>query len=90
MKWHGRGYPLVLSRRNLEALLGKLDAVRDGGESRRMICGGPDADYLMVMAEENDEHYLDRPAGEMHPREEDHISKPATGVARSWMRGTSL
>lgn len=81
------GNVLVLSRRNLESLLYKLDrnilnADNPAEQSACTIVGGSDADYQIVMAEENDVHYTDRPAGRMHDREEEKISKPKTGTAR--------
>lgn len=59
---------MSLSRRNLEALLTKLDGVPSG--SNCTIMGGTDAQGWLVTAEENDVHYAERPAGGMHPETE--------------------
>lgn len=59
---------IVLSRRNLLALLAKLD-----GHPPYAVCqlvGGNEARGVMVRAEEDDVHYADRPAGRMHPETE--------------------
>lgn len=69
---------LVLSRRNLLALLKKLDGNPLG--SACTIQGGLDANGLFVKAEEDDVHYADRPAGRMHPLTELHITVPQTGL----------
>lgn len=69
---------VVLSRRNLLALLTKLDGHPHG--SMCMIAGGDDAPGLIVKAEEDDVHYKNRPAGRMHDDTEVNITKPMTGI----------
>lgn len=69
---------VVLSRRNLLALLAKLD-----GHPPNSLCsidGGADAPGFMVTAEEDHFHYRDRPAGEMIEETEDLIPHPPTGI----------
>jgi len=53
---------IVLSRRNLLALLVKLEQPW----SARTLVGGDDAHGVVVRAETDEEHY-DRPPGELHP-----------------------
>lgn len=69
---------IVLSRRNLLALLTKLDG--HPPNSHCMIEGGYEARGVVIRAEEDEAHYSERPAGEMHPDTEERITKPATGV----------
>lgn len=71
---------LILSRRNLESLLAKLDGHPPG--SACILGGGSDAPGFFVKAEENEEHYADRevPAGMskwglMHPDTERQLTK---------------
>lgn len=59
---------LTLSRRNLRALLSKLD----WPESARTLVS-PDRDFI-VRAEEDDVHYAGRTPGPMHPRTEAEIA----------------
>jgi hypothetical protein len=81
------GKEMVLSRRNLEALLAKLDGHPPG--SACTIVGGSDAEGWTVRAEENGAHYADRPAGMMVADTEIHITKPGTGVtSRIFWRDT--
>ncbi len=56
----GLGVRIYLSRRNLLALLAKLDDHPQG--SSRSICLGD----LVVTAEEDAEHYRERSPGRMH------------------------
>lgn len=56
-----------LSRRNLEALLVKLD---DPTSKRTIFCFDDHGNPLWVTSEENEEHYKGRTPGEMHPRTE--------------------
>jgi hypothetical protein len=72
-QFHGSMYEVVLSRRNLLALLAKLDGAPNG--SAMAIMGGADAPGCIVRAEEDDVHYGDRPEGPgpMHPDTEDRI-----------------
>ncbi len=69
---------VVLSRRNLLTLLAKLDG--HPPDSHCMIYGGSDAPGLLIKAEEDDEHYKDRPAGQMHDDTEILVTKPKTGI----------
>lgn len=83
---------LYLSRRNLQALLAKLDADAAGENTACTIIKhrNPDVsayqqtmDTIAVIAVQDEEYYgaQERPAGEMHPREEVQLAKPSTGVA---------
>lgn len=56
------GNTLYLSRRNLEELLAKLDASQEDTPWSKMICN---TQAGIVVAEENDKHYLERKAGHM-------------------------
>lgn len=67
-----------LTRRNLETLLMKLDL--PAGESECTISTGDQNLTLYVKAVEDDEHYSDRPAGMVHPREERRLTKPTKGI----------
>lgn len=69
---------ITVSRRNLEALLRKLDGSPQ--DSACTIGGGTDAPGWHIKAEENDVHYAERPAGRMIADTEIHISKPETGT----------
>ena len=55
---------VVLSRRNLLSLIAKLDGFP--AHSVCTIIGGDEAPGLVVKAEEDERHYLMRPAGPMH------------------------
>ena len=61
----GTGVEIVLSRRNLKALLAKLDG--NPPDSKCAILGGVDAPGIVVKAEEDDVHYGSRgfPPGQM-------------------------
>lgn len=83
---------IYLSRRNLTALLAKLDADAEGIETACTIIKHRNpavAEYqqtmstIAVIAVQDEEYYSAqrRPAGEMHPREEVQLAKPSTGVA---------
>lgn len=66
---------LTLSRRNLEALLVKLDiewSAREIGSANWYRDGEPCNGYIRVIAEDNDTHYgrENREAGLMHPETE--------------------
>ena len=84
---------IYLSRRNLVALLAKLDAKERGIETACTIIKhqGVTPAYrqtmpsIAVTAVADEEYYgaQERPAGEMHPREEVQLSKPSTGVAQA-------
>lgn len=53
---------VVLSRRNLQALLAKID--QPG--SLRTLVGGSEAQGIVVRAEDDDVHYAHRLPGEVH------------------------
>jgi hypothetical protein len=84
-------HKIYLSRRNLVALLAKLDAGAAGVETACTIVKyqQPSPAYqqtmneVAVIAVQDEEYYSaqDRPAGEMHPREEVQLDKPSTGVS---------
>lgn len=57
---------IVLSRRNLQSLLAKLDIEW----SAKTIYQEDDQGNVWVSAEENDIHYEDRTPGPMHPATE--------------------
>jgi hypothetical protein len=59
---------VTLSRRNLRALLAKLDGYPPG--SARTIERDDDAALLQVVAEEDDAHYAGREPGPAHPETE--------------------
>ncbi len=80
---------IYLSRRNLLALLSKLDRNQVAEVSACTIIkyrgDGPfrqSMDSCMVTAVEDDEYYSNegRPAGAMHPADEEKLPKPAMGV----------
>lgn len=76
---------VILSRRNLLALLAKMDGYPpDSGCS---IEGGSDAQGYVISAEEDNIHYRDRPAGRMHPVTEPQTTRPPTGTV--WGIGPS-
>lgn len=67
-------FVVTLSRRNLLALLHKLDME---GSARTIQCEIGDVALLQVRAEDDAEHYADRePAGDMHPDTERYIATP--------------
>ena len=60
---------IVLSRKNLESLLAKLD-----GHPPNSACQIVNfSEGICVSAEPDEVHYAERPAGTMHPETEDHI-----------------
>jgi hypothetical protein len=65
---------VTLSRRNLLALLHKLDME---GSARTLIKNEGAGKHLIVQAEDDEEHYNrpEGPAGPMHPETEGFISK---------------
>ncbi|MDE2417220.1 MAG: hypothetical protein KGN32_05375 [Burkholderiales bacterium] len=81
---------LYLSRRNLEALLAKLNRRSNGEDTYCAIIKTQQASpvykqtmrEILVVAVDNDEYYLSqtRPAGEMHPLDEATLDAPLTGV----------
>lgn len=81
---------IYLSRRNLEALLSKLDRLEVGEETACAIIkvqGGTE-EYkqtmksIKVIAVPDDLYYaaMNRPAGMMHPADELRLSTPTTGL----------
>lgn len=65
---------LVLSRRNLQALLNKLDRP----DSARTLVGGTRAPGVVIKAEEDQQHYADVPfAGPVHPLDGLHGPRPS-------------
>lgn len=81
---------IYLSRRNLVALLSKLDRVAAGEHSECALIKhkGNGAEYqqtmkkVMVIAVDDEEYYesQNRSAGEMHPADEINLNKPTTGT----------
>lgn len=69
---------VTLSRRNLLALLSKLERNRQTPGSSRCTIVKPDG--TVVRAEEDEVHYAARRAGQMHPIEEKVIAALAEGV----------
>lgn len=69
---------VVLSRRNILALLAKLDG-HPAGSSLSISKG-----RTMITAQEDAEHYGNRTPGPMHPDTEAHISgpQPSQGILR--------
>ncbi len=63
---------LVLSRRNLESLLTKLD---HPGSAKTIYYDDPEHGRLIVVAEDDDEHYKKKGTtpGAMHPQTESDI-----------------
>jgi hypothetical protein len=84
---------IYLSRRNLEALLSKLDRLEAGEQTACTIVKvqGDAEEYKQTMASIKiiavpDAVYytaLNRPAGMMHPADEIHLSSPSTGLHAS-------
>jgi len=80
---------IYLSRRNLLALLSKLDRDAKGDDTACAIIKHqqPTPEYrqtmdtVMVIAVQDEDYYVaqKRSAGEMHPLEEAVITKPSTG-----------
>jgi hypothetical protein len=79
---------VVLSRRNLEVLLSKLDRVKNGESSACTIIKrhNPDdgiyatSEDIAVIAVEDEIMYANRPAGAMHPADEVKNHRHTTGV----------
>ncbi len=57
---------VTLSRRNLRALLAKLDGAPDSSE-RAIALREENGSFLVVRAEEDAAHYAGREPGPMHP-----------------------
>lgn len=68
---------LVVSRRNLLALLAKLDGYPENSRCAIQHPGGG----IILKAEEDEVHYAKRPAGQMIADTEDRIPKPSSGTA---------
>lgn len=73
---------VYLTRRNLLALLSKLDRVKAGGESACRLGKHdtthptyPCTDDINVIAVEDEAYYTDRTAGGIHPSEELFVAK---------------
>jgi hypothetical protein len=62
-----REVDVVLSRRNLRVLLQKLDMA---GSARTIYIDTEDGWRVYVKSEDDEEHYVDRAPGEMHPQTE--------------------
>lgn len=83
-------HTIFLSRRNLQALLNKLDRVGQGEKSACTIVKYQQEGKayrqtlkaVSIVAVEDEAYYgaQGRPAGEMHPSEEAVIGRPSTGV----------
>ena len=81
---------LYLSRRNLLALLSKLDRDSAGEETACTLIKHqqPSPSYqqtmktIAVIAVQDEDYYgsQQRPAGEVHPSDEIHLATPSTGV----------
>lgn len=69
---------LVLSRRNLLALLAKLDGYPPNSYCE--IGGGEDAPGFRVTAEEDSVHYANRPPGAMHSDTEARVASTRPNV----------
>jgi len=80
---------IYLSRRNLLALLSKLDRKASGDETACTIVKRDNVHpkypqtmkEVYVMAVEDAEYYTDRCAGEMHPSDEKNLDVPKLGTA---------
>lgn len=67
------GIEITLSRRNILALLHKLDW-EDSERTLEKICdNGKGRKLITLVAEEDDDHYGDDIPGEMHPKTENFI-----------------
>jgi len=71
---------LFLSRRNLLSLLSKLDRVKAGDKSACTIIKAdtlhpkyPSTDVITVTAIEDENYYIDRQPGIMHPADEENL-----------------
>ncbi len=78
---------VYLSRRNLLTLLSKLDRKAAGEDTKCAIVKNRNPgefqqtmSSILVVAVSDEEMYATRPAGEMHPSDEQNIPKPETGV----------
>lgn len=90
---NGKTPKLYLSKRNLLALLSKLDRDAKGEHTFCSIIKHkrPSPEYqqtmkeIMVIAVQDEEYYTtqERSAGEMHPDDEVNLPKPSTGTAYS-------
>jgi len=81
---------VYLSRRNLLALLSKLDRDAEGDETTCMLikhqqlspCYKQTMRSIAVIAVQDEEYYStqQRPAGEVHPADEIKLTTPSTGT----------
>lgn len=71
----GDNIHVELTQRNLETLLLKLD-LPDGVSARTIYIDNDVGERVWVKAVHDMEHYGERTAGEMHPREEANLRKP--------------
>lgn len=92
---------LYLSRRNLEALLAKMNRRSNGEDTYCAIIKVQQASpvykqtmhEILVVAVDDEEYYSAqaRPAGEMHPKDEAKLDPPSTGLCdsmtESWEQG---
>lgn len=88
---HDKTPKIYLSRRNLEALLSKLDRLSKGEDTACAILKmqHDGAEYrqtmpkVLVVAVEDEAYYCAqrRPAGAMHPADEERLKPPSTGLA---------
>lgn len=92
---------LYLSRRNLEALLAKLNRRSNSEDTYCAIIKVQQASpvykqtmpEILVVAVDDEEYYSSqaRPAGEMHPKDEANLDAPSTGLCdsstESWEQG---
>jgi hypothetical protein len=84
---------IYLSRRNLEALLSKLNRYSNGEETQCAIIKVQQASSayrqtmheILVVAVHDEEYYAlqARPAGEMYPLDEASLTVPSTGIKNS-------
>lgn len=91
MPFNDKTPKIYLSRRNLLALLSKLDRDSQGEETACTIIkhrqAAPQYQQTMatvaVIAVQDEDYYgaQERPAGEMHPSDEVKLATPSTGVA---------
>ena len=66
---------VYLSRRNLLTLLNKLDRKKEGGETKCTLSKNDtrhpvypqSMDHILITAVEDEDYYIDRPAGPVHP-----------------------
>lgn len=79
----GRYVMVTLSKRNLEALLNKLDRT----DSERTLVRATGTHVLFVKAEPDDVHYAGRKPGKVHPKDDPGTPKGKATVLRFPPRG---